>query len=70
MNLSLTVGLLVVFIALAALASWRDSRPASHKPRLIPWRIVLILSGAGALFVIVHLVNLAGFATGRNQPSS
>ena len=34
-------------------------------PRLIPYRMIMVFAGAGALIFLVHLVNLAGVVTGR-----
>jgi hypothetical protein len=47
-------------------ASHRAAQPADPlKPRLVPWRGVIIASGFAALIALVHLVNLAGVETGR-----
>jgi hypothetical protein len=34
-------------------------------PRLAPYRFLMLVSAAVVLIMIVHLVNLAGFHTGR-----
>jgi len=48
------------------LASHRAAQPADPlRPRLVPWRGVIIASGFAAFVALVHLVNLAGFTTGR-----
>ena len=68
MDITTTIVAFAVAAALFAFASWRASRPADPlKPRLLPWRALIIVIGAIALFMLVHLVNLAGFATGQNQ---
>jgi hypothetical protein len=69
MDLVLWLALLALFGGVTALASWRAARPASHKPRLAPWRLLMILAGAGAIFILVHLLNMAGFATGQSAPA-
>ena len=30
-------------------------------PRMVPWRFVMVLSSAVALFMILHLMTLAGY---------
>ena len=45
-------------VALAVFAGWRGSRPPNpHKgPRLMPWRMIMMLSAAVALIVAVETV--------------
>ena len=69
---ALTSDLVFSLAALAAaggvfwFASHRAAQPADPlKPRLVPWRGVIIASGFAALIALVHLVNLAGVETGR-----
>lgn len=47
---------------LLALSAWQSSRkrPDSLRPRLIPWRLLVLLSGAVILLAGVHLLSLAG----------
>ncbi|MET0273895.1 MAG: hypothetical protein ABW360_12985 [Phenylobacterium sp.] len=67
MSLSLTLILTVAFLALALFAGWRGARPPNpHKgPRLAPWRFIMLMSAAGVIVMLVHLVNLMGVTTGR-----
>ena len=68
MGLTLTLSLAAAMAALAAFAGWRGARPPNFRrgPRLIPWRLVMVLSAAIGIFVfVVHLVNLLGVSTGR-----
>ncbi|MGE0830864.1 MAG: hypothetical protein AB7O04_16140 [Hyphomonadaceae bacterium] len=61
------VGALAALCAgLFAYASWRaDQPPNPNKPRLLPWRTIIVVSGAvGALFII-HLVRLAAETLGQ-----
>lgn len=52
--------------ALCAYASWKAARPVVFgKPRMLPWRTIIIISGAGAVLAMVHAVNLMGVETGR-----
>ena len=68
MGLTLTCSLAAAMAALAAFAGWRGARPPNFRrgPRMIPWRLVMLLSAAIGIFVfVVHLVNLLGLSTGR-----
>jgi hypothetical protein len=50
-----------------AFSSWRAARPAVFgKVRMIPWTPLSLICALIAIFMLVHLVNLAGFTTGRN----
>lgn len=65
MDLTATIAILVVAAALFAFGSWRSAQPANPlKPRLIPWRLVMILSGAVAILMLAHVANLFGIQTG------
>lgn len=61
----LTGAAFTAFIALAFLANhkagqvWDDPRP-----RIIPWKLVMVVAAFGAILALVHAVNLAGFETG------
>jgi hypothetical protein len=54
-------------VALAVFCGWRGSRPADpHRGvRLMPYRFLMILCAAWVLVMAVHILNLAGFSTGR-----
>jgi hypothetical protein len=67
MNFPVTLAFTAGFLALAVLAGWLGARPPNpHRgPRMAPWRFIMLLSAAGALLMIVHLVNLMGVTTGR-----
>lgn len=54
-------------LGLTVLCGWRGARPPDlHRgPRLAPWRFLMLLSAAGAMLLLVHLVNLMGVRTGR-----
>lgn len=65
LHLTLIIGgALIVF---GLFAGWRGARaPNPHKgPRMMPWRFLMLLSAAGALMMLVHLLNLLGVTTGR-----
>jgi hypothetical protein len=67
MDLPLTLALAAACLAFAVLCGWRGGRPPdpSRGPRLVPWRLLMVLSAGGALPFVVHLVNLLGMNTGR-----
>jgi len=67
MSFSVTLACTAGFLALAVLSGWLGARPPNpHRgPRMAPWRFIMLLSAAGALLMIVHLVNLLGVTTGR-----
>ena len=52
---------------LAALFGWLGARKPdpTRGPRLAPYRFLMLLCAAVVLMMAVHLVNLAGFKTGR-----
>ncbi len=65
MSLTVTLSILIPAVLIFALASWRSARPADPlKPRLIPWRPIMIFAGAIALLMLVHVVNTLGIETG------
>jgi hypothetical protein len=67
MGLTPTIALALAAAALAASFGWLGARqPDPGKgPRLVPWRMLMALAAAATLVLVVHLVNLLGFATGR-----
>ena len=62
MSLTLTIALLFATVALAVFAGWRGSRPwdLTRGVRMIPWRFIMLLSGAAILVLAVHLGALLG----------
>lgn len=69
MTLALTSSLAAIFIAIALLAAWRGARPFNplKGPRMIPWRMIMLLSAALTMLMLVHVLNLVGVTTGRGQ---
>ncbi len=67
MSAAVTLAISAALLALALFAGWRGARPPDpmRGPRLVPWRFIMLLAATGLLPMIVHLVNLAGFTTGR-----
>lgn len=66
----ISLALLATAILLAIYANWKAGQPWDDmNPRIIPWRLVLIMSAFVAILVLVHLANLAGIETGpENSP--
>lgn len=50
--------LAVVFAALAALCGWRGARlpDPMRGPRLVPWRFLMVLTGAAAVLLLVSAI--------------
>ena len=67
MSLFATLAALGVALGLTALSGWLGARPPDlHRgPRLLPYRVLMLLCAAACLLLLVHLVNLAGVDTGR-----
>ena len=67
MSLSMTLAIAAGLLGLAVFAGWRGARAPNplRGPRMIPWRMIMLLSAAGLLPMIVHLLNLVGVTTGR-----
>ena len=65
MSLTTTLVILIPAAILFGFGSWKSAQPADPlKPRLIPWRPIMLISGVVALLMLVHLVNTLGFETG------
>ena len=67
MDMPVTIALTLLFAGFAAFCGWRGARPPEPMkgPRMVPWRLLMLLSAAGCLLMLTHLVNLLGFATGH-----
>jgi len=59
-ELTLTLVLDVVAIVLALFCGWRGARPPdfSRGPRLVPWRMLMMLTAAIAVLLSAHAVFL------------
>ena len=68
MDWSATLVILALSLGGFGFSSWRASRPAEFgKVRLIPWTALSLICGVIALFMLVHVVNLAGIKTGNSS---
>lgn len=62
MSLPLTLALIVATVGLAVFAGWRGAQPSQpHRGvRMMPWRFIMVLSGAVVFLLVVHLAALLG----------
>lgn len=68
MTLPLTLAILAASVAIYAYGSWRAAQPADPlRPRLLPWRPIILTAGVVGLLMLVHLANLFGMTTGDGQ---
>jgi hypothetical protein len=67
MSLTVTLSFAAVALAVGLFCAWRGAAPPNpHKgPRLIPYRFLMVLSGAMLLYLAAHVLNLLGVTTGR-----
>jgi len=62
-----TVILACVTSGLAIFCGYMGQRPMNPQkgPRMVPWRFLMLLFVVVAIMMVVHMINLLGFATGR-----
>lgn len=62
MSLSVTLALIAAAVALTVFAGWRGARPWDPRKgvRMIPWRIIMLLSATAVVILAVHLAALMG----------
>lgn len=62
MSMTLTLALLLLATGLMIFAGWRGARPLdlTKGPRMIPWRFMMLLSGALAALLLIHVGTLLG----------
>jgi hypothetical protein len=67
MTLPISLAVTAALLGFAVFAGWRGAQPPNFAKgvRMVPWRGVMLLSSAGVLVMLVHVVNLLGFTTGR-----
>jgi hypothetical protein len=67
MDWPITLTLAASAAVLTGLFGWLGARPPdlARGPRLVPWRLLMVLSAVGLILMLVHMANLAGVATGR-----
>lgn len=61
MSMTLTLSLLAGALIVAVFAGWRGARPSDFlKPRMVPWRFIMLLAGALVFLLIIHVGTLLG----------
>ena len=62
MSLSVTLILIVASVALTVFAGWRGARPWDPRKgvRMIPWRVIMLLSATAVFILAIHLAALMG----------
>lgn len=67
MDMPTTLGLGALTLALGGFCAWRGAAaPNPHRgPRLVPYRFLMLLSGAVLLYLAAHVLTLLGVTTGR-----
>ena len=67
MELPVTLFATLCMAALAVFAGWRGARPPDllKGVRMVPSRAVMVTASMGTLLLLVHVINLLGFTTGR-----
>lgn len=62
MPLSVTLALIAAALALTIFAGWRGARPWDPRKgvRMIPWRIIMLLSATAIFILTIHLAALMG----------
>jgi hypothetical protein len=62
MDMTLTLALTAAAVALAIFAGWRGARPWDPRRgvRMMPWRLIMLLAGAGVFILVIHMGALLG----------
>lgn len=62
MDLTVTLSLTAACLALAVFAGWRGALPWDPRRgvRMAPWRLIMVLAGAGVFILLIHLGTLLG----------
>ena len=62
MDLTVTLALVAAAVALTVFAGWRGARPWDPRRgvRMIPWRLIMVLSAAAVLVLLIHVGTLLG----------
>lgn len=61
MSMTLTLSMLAGALIVAGFAGWRGARPSDFlKPRMVPWRFIMLLAGALAFLLMIHIGTLMG----------
>lgn len=63
MDLTITLVLFVLAIALMVFFGWQGARPLDitrTQPRMVPWRLLMVLMSVVLITLLVHLLQLLG----------
>lgn len=62
MDMTLTLALTAVAVAITVFAGWRGAKPwdPSQKVRMAPWRFIMVLGGAVIMVLLIHIGTLLG----------
>lgn len=62
MSLTVTLALIAAAVALTVFAGWRGARPWDPRQgvRMMPWRVIMLLSATAVFILIIHLAALMG----------
>lgn len=62
MSLSYTLALIIAAVALTVFSGWRGARPWDPRKgvRMIPWRVIMLLSATAVFILAIHLAALMG----------
>ncbi len=63
MSMTLTLSLLAAALIVGGFAGWRGAQPSDFlRPRLVPWRFIMLLAGALVFLLLIHVGALLGIA--------
>lgn len=67
MGMPLTLSLTGAALVAAAFFGWRGARAPdlNRGPRMVPWRFLMMLSGAAVLLLLTHAAALLGLSQPR-----
>lgn len=71
MEWNITLSIVGVSVLATGFAAWQSGRPRkdSLQAKWVPWRFVVLVSGAVLLLSVVHAMNLMGIHTGGGMPA-
>lgn len=62
MDMTTTLALTAVALAITVFAGWRGARPwdPTQSVRMAPWRFIMVLGGAVIMVLLIHVGTLLG----------
>ena len=59
MSMTLTLSLLAGALIVGGFSGWMGARPSDFlKPRMVPWRFIMLMAGALTFLLLIHLGTL------------